>query len=341
MGAFDDFLLSGVSQLSTGLINNSMSRANAREQREWQERMWQKQNKYNDPSAMAARMRAAGLNPFAMTGAEPAGNAGAGSMAQTIPISDPLSTLKVFAEYDNLVAQTGRTETETAKLLKDITMLDLLYEKGLLEKDEYEYRLGKKKEAYDKANPYELENEKTASEIEENEAQAAESSANAKVADEQAKKTESDRLFTEALTATENAMRDVKIRVAESQAAANNASAAASVAQASKLMLEGKTLENQLQRDSMRNAAMKFYGFDPTTLPNELSATLMNNYASVVEHNFDETYAKRAMDACHKLLEVYRDKAIWTPTSNSYSWNNSVSLGAFSISSGQTFGSSN
>lgn len=341
MGSFYDFLLSGVSQLSTGLINNSMSRANAREQREWQEKMWQKQNEYNDPSAMAARMRAAGLNPYAQTGAEPAGNAGTGAMANTIPISDPLSTLKVFAEYDNIVAQTGKTETETAKMLKDISMLDLLYEKGLLEKDEYEYRLGKIKDAWDKSNPFELANEKTISETAKNKAQAAESTANASVAEEQAKKTESDRLFTEALTATENAMRDVKIRVAESQAAANNASASASVAQASKLMLEGKTLENQLQRDALRNAAMKFYGFDPTTLPNELSATLMNNYASVVEHNFDETYAKRAMDACHKLLQVYRDKAIWTPTSNSYSWNNSVSLGAFSISSGQTFGSSN
>lgn len=341
MSKIEDFFLSGMSSLSTGLINNAISQNNAREQREWQEKMWQKQNKYNDPSAMAARMRAAGLNPFAMTGAEPAGNAGTGSMASTVPFNDPMYTLKTLAEYDNIVANTGKVESETTKILKEVAQLDQLFQLGLITQEERELELEKLKEAWKDRNPYTIELDNTEADTKAKEGQATESTSKAKVADEQAKKTESDRLFTEALTATENAMRDVKVRVAESQAAANNASAAASVAQASKLMLEGKTIDNQLQRDSMRNAAMKFYGFDPTTLPNELSATLMNNYASVVEHNFDPDYAKRAMDACHKLLQVYRDKAIWTPTSNSYSWNNSVSLGAFSVSAGQTFGSSN
>lgn len=45
---------------------NSANRANRKlqqEQNEWNERMWEKQNAYNDPSAQMARLQKAGINP--------------------------------------------------------------------------------------------------------------------------------------------------------------------------------------------------------------------------------------------------------------------------------------
>lgn len=48
----------------------------AREQRDWNEEMWNKQNAYNSPAAQIARMRAAGLNPALMYSQGNVGNAG-------------------------------------------------------------------------------------------------------------------------------------------------------------------------------------------------------------------------------------------------------------------------
>lgn len=48
----------------------------ARENRAWQEQMWNKQNAYNTPAAQIERMRAAGLNPALMYSQGNVGNAG-------------------------------------------------------------------------------------------------------------------------------------------------------------------------------------------------------------------------------------------------------------------------
>lgn len=129
--------ISGVGSIGTGLVTNALAQKNAREQREWQEQMWLKQAKYNDPSAMAMRLRKAGLNPFIMTGAEPAGSAGTGALADTLPINNPfdsaVSTLRTFAEIDNINANTGKTETEIEKIIKDVEYIDVLVEKGLID----------------------------------------------------------------------------------------------------------------------------------------------------------------------------------------------------------------
>lgn len=144
------------SSVFTAGFNNMMARQNARESMAWQERMMDKQNAYNSPLNQLLLKRAAGVNPYAETGFTPSAGV-SGVKADTIPMNDPLQYAKTFAEIENLNAATNKTETETDKLLKDISMLDLAYSKGLLEKDEYEKRLQMMFEAWEKRNPYEVE----------------------------------------------------------------------------------------------------------------------------------------------------------------------------------------
>lgn len=150
-------ILGGASQLGVGLVNNAMAQQNASEQRAWQEKMWSKQNAYNDPSAVADRMRKAGLNPYGELSATPAASVGTGAVADTVPLSDPLSALKTISEVENINATTGRIETETDKILKEISLLDIAKSRGLMENKEYERRLKELFEEWDKANPYTTE----------------------------------------------------------------------------------------------------------------------------------------------------------------------------------------
>lgn len=114
----------GQAVLSTALsagksyLENRMNQKNAQDQRDWQEEMWNKQNAYNSPVMMAFRMRQAGLNPYAMTGAEPAGSAGTGAMAQTSPIASPLDVISQMASIRNINADTSKKteEAETTRL---------------------------------------------------------------------------------------------------------------------------------------------------------------------------------------------------------------------------------
>lgn len=321
--------------VATGLVNNAINQFNTHKERQWQERMMHYQNSYNHPAADFIRKRAAGVNPFAgELNSQPAASVGSPGAADSFPLTDPLAALKTFSEIDNINATTNKTETETDKLLKDITMLDMALERGIIEKKEYERRVELMFEEWQKRNPYTVDRELKDS-------QTSVNVASANVSEQQALKVESDRLFTDALTATENALRDLKVNLTKAQTFAANAAGQASLAQASKLLAEGKTVQLQNQRELLRNSATMFYGFDPTTLPAELAGTLMNNFASVVEHNWDSGYAKRAMDLCHQLLDAYRGKSIWTPTSSSYSWNGSVRVGDFSISRGSSVANSN
>ena len=76
-------LISGAGSLIGGIANafgqSSANETNiqlARENREWQEMMWNKQNEYNSPAAQIQRMREAGLNPALMYSQGNVGNAG-------------------------------------------------------------------------------------------------------------------------------------------------------------------------------------------------------------------------------------------------------------------------
>lgn len=76
-------LIAGAGSLVGGIANafgqSSANETNiqlARENREWQEMMWNKQNEYNSPAAQIERMREAGLNPALMYSQGNVGNAG-------------------------------------------------------------------------------------------------------------------------------------------------------------------------------------------------------------------------------------------------------------------------
>lgn len=76
-------LISGAGSLIGGITNafgqSSANETNiqlARENREWQEMMWNKQNEYNSPAAQIQRMKEAGLNPALMYSQGNVGNAG-------------------------------------------------------------------------------------------------------------------------------------------------------------------------------------------------------------------------------------------------------------------------
>ena len=64
-------IFSGFSQDSANQTNIQL----ARENREWQEKMWEKTNEYNTPAAQIERMKAAGLNPALMYSQGQVGNA--------------------------------------------------------------------------------------------------------------------------------------------------------------------------------------------------------------------------------------------------------------------------
>lgn len=207
--------ISGAGSLGSGLVTNALAQQNAREQREWQEKMWLKQTAYNDPSAMAMRMRKAGLNPFTMTGAEPAGSAGTGASAETLPINNPfdsaVSTLRTFAEIDNINANTGKTETEIEKIIKEVEYIDVLVEKGLIDVDTAKiYR--------DKLEPrLDAELEKIIADT--GKAEAETGKAEAETITEQFKQNYylSEAQYKDALTTTENQLRDDREELLQAQ----------------------------------------------------------------------------------------------------------------------------
>ena len=70
-------LVTGASGLTQGLSSvfgqRSANRTNiqlAREQRDWDLAMWNKQNEYNNPKNQMARLASAGLNPNLVYGSE-------------------------------------------------------------------------------------------------------------------------------------------------------------------------------------------------------------------------------------------------------------------------------
>lgn len=95
-------IAAGGSSLLGGLLGfagqssaNATNLALAREQMQWQENMWDKQNAYNTPAAQVERLRAAGLNPAMMYSQGNVGNAGSvGSYSR--------------AQVDNVMAPLGQ-----------------------------------------------------------------------------------------------------------------------------------------------------------------------------------------------------------------------------------------
>lgn len=78
--------------------------------RKWQKEMFNLENAYNSPVAMAQRMRHAGLNPYAMTGQQVAGSFNSGSYPSSSLMEDPFDNLVKAAQISNINADTTKKE---------------------------------------------------------------------------------------------------------------------------------------------------------------------------------------------------------------------------------------
>ncbi|MBE6219605.1 MAG: hypothetical protein E7126_06120 [Rikenellaceae bacterium] len=182
--AASDFLGYGAS-LGSSLFQNYLSQKNARDQRDWQEKMWHMQNAYNTPVAMKERMLAAGLNPYQMTGAEPAASAGTGAMASTPQLPDPLDSVKKLAEVKNINAATAKTQSENDKILQETINLKIAERLGLVDAEQAEAQWRELSQLYGTSrSPVELSTQETESRISDNRASAIAHMSDAQLNDE-------------------------------------------------------------------------------------------------------------------------------------------------------------
>lgn len=149
-------IIGGAIAIGSTAANIAVSRKNAREQREWQEKMWHEQNVYNNPVNSANRMRQAGLNPYSLTGSQAvgsAGSAGQGAVANTPPIGNPLEGALAMAQLKSISAQTDKTVNESLRILEQIKLDQQAFKMGLLSEEEYKLRVKALQEAYEDYNP--------------------------------------------------------------------------------------------------------------------------------------------------------------------------------------------
>ena len=147
-------MISGGSNLIGGFLNYKAQReANetnvdiAREARQWNEMMWNKQNEYNTPSAQIERMKVAGLNPALMYSQGNVGNAG------SVP-SSPVPSVQPVTGLGTGIAQSGdmiaNTMLQYEHLKQQRAQTALLYAKAKKESnttmtlDQYQEYLQKK-----------------------------------------------------------------------------------------------------------------------------------------------------------------------------------------------------
>lgn len=106
-------------QIGTNLGDMSYNKKEAQANREWQERMWHQQNRYNDPSQEMIRMKRAGLNPAMMYGgagsiarADKVGSGAQARASSTAPRTD-------IAQYQNIKNQEVTESLLRAKIVTE------------------------------------------------------------------------------------------------------------------------------------------------------------------------------------------------------------------------------
>lgn len=325
-------------------------------------------NDYNSPLSQSLRMRAAGLNPYENVDSIPASSAGTGSAAQAFPLTDPLVALKTFSEV-------GLNETQSQKILSEVALLDLQFERGLLEQKEYERRLELLFEEWNNANPYTVERENTQADtasktananlaktqaddlvstrqyrIDELESQHQLNVANAGLALEKAiseselrpvhkSNIESETNLNNARRITEDRLRDFKQAQIQADTALKASLKDQSVADTANAIVEGDILSQNRDLKGFIVEASKFYGFDISQLPSELQALLTYNYSQCVVNSDSpqyDTLVSQALSNAKEALDLYQVKALWTPRTQSGGANVSFGFGLLSIGANGT-----
>lgn len=311
------FLASEVGQavFSTALsagksyLENRMNQKNAQDQRDWQEEMSNKQNAYNSPVMMAFRMRQAGLNPYAMTGAEPAGSAGTGATAQTSPIASPLDVISQMASIRNINADTSK-KTEEAESTR-LTNMKLAVEANNF--DEY-YRLY--------LDGIEKSNNLTHEQAEKTRAEALKAFEDARQLKDfgnsggniyqdshnlsmaQIRNLDNASSLLEKQISRYDDMTDAQIAQLESSARSLDASAYLAYENASKASSETEALRYINQSNELKASLRDFYQIDFDSLPLHLQYAAFHNYRGFKEGNLT---SKEAYNATLALLRKYRE----------------------------------
>jgi len=101
-------------------IQHQVNRNLAKEEREWQEKMWHEQNLYNSPAQQMQRFREAGLNPNLIFGQGTPGNATelphyqrANVHTSGVGQANSVGMMQLLQEKPLIQAQTAKTQSET------------------------------------------------------------------------------------------------------------------------------------------------------------------------------------------------------------------------------------
>lgn len=101
-----------ISNIATTSFNRIMQKDLIDDERKWQKEMFNLENAYNSPVAMAQRMRHAGLNPYTMTGQQVAGSFNSGSYPSPVPMDDPFGNIVMAAQIANINADTQKKQND-------------------------------------------------------------------------------------------------------------------------------------------------------------------------------------------------------------------------------------
>lgn len=173
-------ILSGLGSVGTGLFNyfgqretnemnerltresNAMNSSIAQENRDWQEKMWNKTNEYNSPEAQMSRLKAAGLNPVlaygslgdakaVSAGSPPSAHMEAAHMeAPRLEFENPVALYQQVRNMDSLNVLRNKeiekvkaeADSQTAKAKYDIWSYNKMRELNMLPNDSAQIRTG-------------------------------------------------------------------------------------------------------------------------------------------------------------------------------------------------------
>lgn len=113
--------------LASTLVTNEYNRRQQERQNKWNLQMWNLQNQYNSPLEQMKRLRAAGLSPDMMYGANSQNMGNASSTAQgtnPIPAQAPQIDPMMFQQIELMKAQKYKTQMEGDNVDKQNQILD-------------------------------------------------------------------------------------------------------------------------------------------------------------------------------------------------------------------------
>lgn len=138
MGITPNALLGAVTSIGSSLYANNQNRKSQQRADMYNQMQWNRQNKYNDPSAQMQRLRKAGLNPNMIYGASPSsatgnsGSAQAPSKMVSHQMSDPSGAINNFASTQQKEVQTDNVKAQNTLLLQDAILKDISIQKNAL-----------------------------------------------------------------------------------------------------------------------------------------------------------------------------------------------------------------